>query len=186
MSDRISFRLPPEGQRNLDAFIKATGKKASEIARAGLEIYMAQCGWRIGQNVGQVSDVCQTNESYQNVPPVGQVSDNPHVRTRSRALDLSKDKSSSTQKEIDNWFRLFWVKCELKVYPERIKKSIKERWSDLSDQDPSEVADKYNSYCSSQTSNNREKPHPNSWLSGGGYLNEEEQEDSGGLAYDYD
>lgn len=168
MSDRISFRLPPEAQKNLENFMAATGKKASEIARAGLEIYMAQCGWRL-------------------TPFVGQVSDNPHVRAQSIDLDLSKDKSScrtNERDEIQDWFKKFWVVCENKQMPKRVIGTIKDNWGDLSELVPSQVAEAYNSYCQNEASKGREYCHPNSWLAGGGYESEEEEREIGGIAYD--
>lgn len=188
MSDRISFRLSPEALANLQAFTQATGKKPSEVARAGLEIYMAQCGWRIQSNVGQVSDRCRTNGETEKAPNVGQVSDNPHARTRHNILDLSKDKSSSPTNEkkelVQIWFKSFWVNCDNKMFPKRVIKTISENWDDLEEMCPKEVAERYNEYCNQEAMKTREYKHPNSWLNDGGYENEINESNSGGMAYD--
>ena len=188
MSDRISFRLSPEALMNLQSFCSATGKKPSEVARAGLEIYMAQCGWRIQSNVGQVSDRCQTNGETKKAPNVGQVSDNPHARTRHNKLDLSKDKSSSPTNEkkelVQIWFKSFWVNCDNKMFPKRVVKTISENWDDLEEICPKEVAERYNEYCNQEAMKTREYKHPNSWLNDGGYENEINESNSGEMAYD--
>jgi hypothetical protein len=188
MSDRISFRLSPEALMNLQSFCSATGKKPSEIARAGLEIYMAQCGWRIQSNVGQVSDRCRTNGKTKKVPNVGQVSDNPRVRTRDTNLDLSKDKSSSPTNEkknaVQSWFKKFWVNCDNKMFPKRVIKTISENWDELKELAPDRLADQYNKYCNDEAMKVREYKHPNSWLNDGGYENEISENNGGEIAYD--
>jgi hypothetical protein len=189
-SDRISFRLSPEALFNLQAFTKATGKKPSEIARAGLEIYMAQCGWRIQSNVGQVSDSCPTNKRVKKVPNVGQVSDNPRVHAGDTNLDLSKDKSSSPTNNkkilVQSWFKKFWVHCDNNLFPKRVIKTISENWEDLKGLAPESVAKKYNAYCNGEAMKNKHYKEPNSWLNDGGYENEikEENNNGGDLAYD--
>ena len=188
MSDRISFRLSPEALANLQSFCSATGKKPSEIARAGLEIYMAQCGWRIQSNVGHLSDTCRTNSETKKVPNVGQVSDNPRVRTRDTKLDLSKDKSSSPTKEKKNevqlWFKKFWVNCDNKMFPKRVIKTISENWDELRELAPDRLANQYNKYCNDEAMKTREYKQPNSWLNDGGYENEINESNVGGIAYD--
>ena len=185
MSDRISFRLSPEALANLQAFTQATGKKPSEIARAGLEIYMAQCGWRIQSNL---SDMCQTNGRAEKVPNVGHVSDNSHARTCDTNLDLSKDKSSSPtddkKQAVQVWFKKFWVNCDTKMFPKRVVKTISDHWEDLSELCPEETCDKFNDYCRKQELKGRHPKHPNSWLTDGGYENETNEDTEGGLAYD--
>lgn len=188
-SDRISFRLSPEALLNLKAFVEATGKKPSEIARAGLEIYMAQCGWRIQSNVGQVSDKCRTNKRTKKVSNVGQVSDNPRVHAGDTNLDLSKDKSScptNKKKElVQSWFKKFWVHCDNKVFPKRVIKTISENWEDLERLAPDSVANKYNDYCNGEAMKTKHYKEPNSWLNDGGYENESKKEYNGGeIAYD--
>lgn len=186
MSERITFRMTGKSKDNLDQYCEMTGQKPSEVARAGIALLM---GPYLNSFVGQASDTCQTNGDGKKVPIVGHLSDNPRVRTRSRDLDLSKDKSSCRTEEIkkqaQSWFKAFWVICENRQFPERVVRTIKEKWEILQERDPEEVARKYNRYCKDEARQTRTYKQPNSWLNDGGYDNEaDEIEESGDMNWD--
>jgi hypothetical protein len=171
---------------NLDLYCEMTGQKPSEVARAGIALLM---GPYLNSFVGQVSDRCQTKEGDKKVPVVRQVSDNPHVRPRVDRLDLSNDKSScrteEKKKEVQTWFKAFWLICENRKFPDRVNRTIKDRWDILKERDPAELGRIYNEYCQAESGRGREYKHPNSWLNDGGYDNEvDKTNENGGMDWD--
>ena len=162
-----SFRLNNTANARLEAFCELTGMKCSEVVKAAIAQFIAP-------TLGNANVV--------------QAHYNPRVGARVDNLDLSKDKSrcSTTQEKKDltqSWFKSFWGVCENSQYPERVNKTIKEKWEILKDRDPQEVAEAYNIYCNTEAMKGREYKHPNSWLTDGGYDNEIKS-DAGGLEYD--
>lgn len=160
----MSFRISPIARDRMKYYCHLNGMKVSELIKASVSQFIApslvnyDCNTRVIQN------------------------DDP-TRARHNNLDLSKDKSSRNT-EHQKWFKKFWVFCENKKMPDRVNKTIKEKWNALKDMCPQETALKYNDYCNKEAMNDRKYCDPNSWISGGGYNNEEEVQREEGLKYD--
>ena len=156
---RITFRMTGKAKDNLDHYCSMTGQKPSEVARSGIAMLMGP---------------------YLN-SFVGQVSDNSRARTRLTNKDISKDISSCQTKEknksgdIQAWFKKFWLICKNRKFPERVIKTIKDKWEVLKEKDPEDAGQKYNEYCRSEGERTRNYKDPNSWLNDGGYDNEADE-----------
>lgn len=163
---RITFRMSGSAKQNMDLYCEMTGQKPSEVARAGIALLM-------GPYLSSF---------------VGHLSDNSHVRTRLTNIDLSKDKSSCPTKdknsEVQKWFKAFWVYVDNQMFGDRVIKTIKDKWNELKELDPAELGRRYTAYCNEEARKGREFSHPNAWLSGGGYKNEQSNHEEGGLDYD--
>jgi hypothetical protein len=101
----------------------------------------------------------------------------PHMdipsRTHKDTNDLSLDKSNSPKGEQVEFVKSFIGQCQNMKFPERISKDIKSHWDAILDSNLSatELADSYNQYVSDSQRNDSIPSHPNSWISGHGWLN---------------
>ena len=159
MSDKsypTSFRLNETAYLRLESFCHLTGMRKSEVVKAALAQFIAP-------TLGNTN--VQTAVTHYN----------PKNETRCATSDKKSD--------VQAWFKAFWVICEDKQFPERVVRTIGDKWDIIKEKDPEACGEKYNDYCNTEAMRGREYKHPNSWLNDGGYDNETKT-DNGGLAYD--
>jgi len=164
----MSFRISLVARDRIRYYCDLNGMKASEVIKASIAQFISPCLVNYDRNTRVIQN---------DVP----------TRARHNNLDLSKDKSSRNteqKQEIQKWFKKFWVYCENKKMPDRVNKTIKEKWNVLKDMCPQETALKYNDYCNKEAMCDRKYCEPNSWLAGGGYDSEEEVKKEEGMDYD--
>tara|TARA_Y100000593_G_scaffold24075_1_gene47747 strand:+ start:768 stop:1283 length:516 start_codon:yes stop_codon:yes gene_type:complete len=167
-SSVITFRLNDVAKARLEHFCDLTGMKTSEVVKASLAHFMAPT---LG-NADCNTRVLQPSRAHENIK-----------------VNVSKDTCGVIHHENEKkeFFQTFLANIKRKLFPERISRAVKDQWNAITDwgKGPEEAARLYNAYLKNEQSKGRETCHPNAWIAGHGFLNEEERNDNG-PRYDVD
>jgi len=175
MSDShpMSYRLNGVAKARLQSFCDLTGMKPSEVVKAAISQFIAT--------------------TLQNTDCSAQGLQNPESRAHeNKRISESKDSHVnvvSRKSEIQRFFKAFWPDIKCKKFPERVTRTIKEHWDALEawGKGPEEASRLYNEYLKNEGAKGSIPCHPNAWLAGHGFMNEEDEEnDNGKIRYDVD
>ena len=151
---KITFRVNETAKRNLDLYCQIQGVELSELARSAVADKISPLVFN-QLSVGHVSDTAS------------------HTRTSSVERTSKEVQSCRTLVGLQDWINEFWEACENKMFRPRLAKAVKDKWEELEELDPKELAAKFNEYNRS-LSQGATLSHPNSWIAGGGWLNQAE------------
>ena len=173
MSDShpMSYRLNAAAKARLQTFCDLTGMKPSEVVKAAISQFIATTL----QNTNCSPQRLQSTDSRAH---------------ECKGISESKDsleKVVSKKADAQEFFKVFWPDIKSKKFPERVVRAVREQWGALEawGRGPEEAARLYNEYLKTEAAKGRETCHPNAWIAGHGFLNEEE-DDKGQVRYDVD
>jgi hypothetical protein len=159
----MSYRLNSAAKERLVTFCNLTGMKPSEVVKAAISQFIAA--------------------TLQNTDCSPQRLQLPDSRAHENLkVIVSKDTSDvvTGENEKKEFFQVFIGAINRKLFPERVSRAVKDQWVALEawGKGPVEAARLYNIYLKNEQSAGRETCHPNAWLAGHGFLNEEKNDDN--------
>jgi len=156
----INVRLNEEAHNRVLVYCEITGQKKAELLRCATAYYIAQ-GMPICYKTAISSRGCEFDTDY----------------IYYNNIYDKHDKTEKPQKpkpdEVQIFFKEFWVKIKMQVFPERVIKEMKNQWDALREWGgtPSQLAYLYDNYCAAEKSKGNKFSQPNSWVAGHGWLN---------------
>ena len=159
MSVQVSIRAEERWVKNLDEYCERMGVSRTEFIRITVAAALAPCMSTARQGSGAREFI------------KGSIS-----------KDIEGAKSAVPKKkgdEVQAYFKVFIGGISSnKKFPERIRRAIGDQWKALKEwgKGPQALAQKYDKYVKSETDKGSLLSMPNSWISGHGFLNEEEKE----------